>query len=86
MNIIESLFKSSPATQGRLLVRRDRDITRGTRALLSPNDWAETNQYEDQFVLTLYCVKGQKDKGWEGHPIWVPNIKLPKSKDYYIIE
>lgn len=86
MNIIESLFKSSPATQGRLLVRRDRDITRATRALLSPNDWAETNQYEDQFVLTLYCVKGQKEKGWEGHPIWVPNIKLPKSKDYYIIE
>ncbi|EGO5829054.1 helicase [Enterococcus faecalis] len=86
MNIIESLFKSSPATQGRLLVRRDRDITRATRALLSPNDWAETNQYEDQFVLTLYCVKGQKEKGWKGHPIWVPNIKLPKSKDYYIIE
>lgn len=86
INIIESQFKNKPATQGRLLVRRDRDITRATRALLSPNDWAETNKYEDQFVLTLYRVLGQKDKGWGGHPIWVPNIKLPKSKSFYFID
>ncbi|EAE2451623.1 helicase [Listeria monocytogenes] len=86
INIIEALFKNKPTTQGRLLVRRNRDITRTTRALLSPNDWSETNQYDDQFSLTLYCVLGQKNKGWEGHPVWVPNIKLPKSKDFYIID
>ncbi|ETO40045.1 hypothetical protein B808_1051 [Fructilactobacillus florum 8D] len=33
-------------------------MTLGNRALLSPNDWKETNQFQDEFVLTLYQVFG----------------------------
>lgn len=83
--MIAGARSDDPLAQGRLLVRRDRDITRATRALLSSNDWAETNQYKDQFVLTLYRVLGQKSKGWDGTPVWVPNIKLPMDKNFYII-
>ncbi|MDT2757987.1 Z1 domain-containing protein [Enterococcus asini] len=85
MDIIRSVISINPLAQGKILVRRNRDITRETRALLSPNDWSQTNSYENEFVLTLYCVLGQKEKGWDGHPLWVPNIKLPKTKDFYLI-
>lgn len=84
-NIVRSALASNSLATGRILVRRNRDITRATRALLSPNDWAETNKWTDEFVLTLYQVVGQKEKGWDGKPVWVPNIKLPKDKDFYVI-
>ncbi|KGH67051.1 helicase [Oenococcus oeni IOEB_C23] len=85
ISMIEAAYAKSSLKQGYLLVRRNRDITRGTRALLSPNDWKESNKYEDSFVISLYQVIGQKEKGWSGEPVWVPNIKLPKSKNFYII-
>lgn len=84
-NIIDSALASNSLAQGRILVRRNREITRATRALLSPNDWNKTNQWDDEFVLTLYRVVGEKEKGWDGHPLWVPNIKLPKENDFYIV-
>lgn len=85
IQLIEGSLANDPLAQGKVLVRRNRDITRATRALLSPNDWAESMRYEDQFVLTLYRVLGQEEKGWAGEPVWVPNIKLPKAKDFYVI-
>ncbi|GAJ25589.1 hypothetical protein JCM15457_459 [Liquorilactobacillus sucicola DSM 21376 = JCM 15457] len=85
INIIKSELASNSLEQGYLLVKRDRDITHGSRALLSPNDWDETNKHENSFVLTMYRVLGQKSKGWNGEKIWIPNIKLPKSKNFYII-
>lgn len=85
IDMITARLADNPLAQGYLLVRRDRSITRANRALLSPDDWAESNQYEDKFVLTLYRVIGQKEKGWAGHPVWVPNIKLPNINNYYII-
>ena len=71
-----------PMASGHILVRRNRDVTLGNRALLSPNDWKETNQFQDEFVLTLYQVFGEKNNG---RSVWVPNIKLPMKKNFYII-
>ncbi|MGQ2375929.1 Z1 domain-containing protein [Companilactobacillus zhachilii] len=84
-DMILSEVDNNSLAQGGLLVRRNRDITHNSRALLSPNDWADTNKYDDKFVLTMYKVKGSKSKGWNGNPVWVPNIKLPKAKNFYII-
>ncbi|AYM04069.1 helicase [Levilactobacillus brevis] len=82
---INSKITDDRAAQGGLLVRRNRDITHATRALLSPNDWSESNKLDDKFVLTLYSVLGQKEKGWNGSPVWVPDIKFPKAENFYMI-
>lgn len=49
--------------------------------LLSPNDWQLGAQFTDNVVLTVYQVTG--NKGWQGKPLWVPNIKLPHNMVYY---
>lgn len=85
IRMIEAKLAEDPLAQGGLLVRRDRNISHASRALLAPNDWAETNRLEDEFVLTIYSVLGQKENGWGGNPVWVPNIKLPKTKNFYMI-
>lgn len=82
IKMIDSARSENPMAAGHLLVRRNRDVTLGNRALLSPNDWTETNKFEKEFVLTLYQVTGKKNNG---KSLWVPNIKLPKQKNFYII-
>lgn len=71
---------SNHQTQGILIVRRNREITQGTGALLSPNDLALGNSFVDKPVLTMYEVEG---KGWSADKLWVPNIKFPDNKVIY---
>ena len=73
----------NPGAQAMLIVRRGRDIKKGSGALLSPNDWQLGKSITDKVVLTLYKVTG--DKGWQGKQVWVPNIKLPDDAVYYDI-
>lgn len=81
MAIIDAMTSHNPNAQGILIVRRGRDVTQGTGALLSPNDWKLGSSFNQNVVLTMYKVTG--DKGWGGKPIWVPNIKLPQGSIYY---
>ncbi|MEE6687250.1 hypothetical protein [Limosilactobacillus fermentum] len=81
--MIDSTRSENPMASAHILVRRNRDVTLGNRALLSPNDWKETNQFQDEFVLTLYQVSGKKNNG---KPVWVPNIKLPMKKISILFE
>lgn len=67
-------------SQGVIIIRRNRDITQGTGALLSPNDLALGNQTTDMPVMTLYEVVG---RGWHSDKIWIPNIKFPVNKAIY---
>jgi hypothetical protein len=80
-SIIDTMLSETPAGQGILIVRRGRDITQGTGALLSPNDWQLGGGFIDKVVLTMYQVTGTK--GWGGQPLWIPNIKLPHGTVYY---
>lgn len=73
----------NPATQGILIVRRERSIQKGSGALLSSNDWNLGKSFTDKVVLTVYKMTGEK--GWDGQKIWVPNIKLPDNAVYYDI-
>lgn len=79
--IIDTMLAESPTTQGILIVRRGRDVAKGTGALLSPNDWQLGGSFPRKVVLTMYQVTGTK--GWGGKPLWVPNIKLPDGSVYY---
>lgn len=85
ISMMKALLVEDPLAKGKILVRRDRDVVHAGRALLSQNDWEMTNKYKNEFVLTMYQVIGSKEKGWGGNPVWVPNIKLPMGKDFYII-
>lgn len=62
---------------GKLIVRRNRDIKKGTGTLLSPNDRDLGKSISDKPVLILYRINGQQEKGWNGKPLWIPNIKFP---------
>lgn len=80
---IIALAKKRPKIKFKLIVRYDRDISKGTGTLLSPNDRALDDQYKEEVVLTLYRVIGQKEKGWDGNPLWIPNIKFPSDSCFY---
>lgn len=83
MSFINSLLAEKPAVQGILIVRRDRNIAKGTGAMLSPNDWTLGASFKDKVVLTIYKVTGEK--GWNGKKIWIPNIRFPDGRVYYSI-
>jgi Z1 domain. len=81
ISILQSMLSANPGTQGKLIVRRERDISKETGTLLSPNDRAIGKAITDFPVLTMYKVTG--NKGWDGQKIWIPNIKLPGTDVYY---
>ncbi|MFZ5944238.1 MAG: Z1 domain-containing protein [Bacillota bacterium] len=82
---IQTIRTENPSAQGRLIVRRNRDIGKDTGTLLSPTDRALGDSIKDEAVLTMYKITGNKDKGWNGRQIWIPNIKLPGKEVYYCI-
>lgn len=82
-SFVNSLLAEKPAVQGILIVRRGRNVAKGTGALLSPNDWNLGASFKDKVVLTVYKMTG--DKGWNGEQIWVPNIKFPDGRIYYSV-
>lgn len=80
-SMIKARLAENPSEQGILIVRRDREITQGTGSLLSPNDRALGEQFNNKIVLTMYKITGEH--GWKHNKIWVPNIKLPEFINYY---
>ena len=79
---INSLIERSKNTC-KLIVRTERSIGKGTGTLLSPTDRQLGNEHPDRLVLTLYRLKGEEAKGWDGKPLWVPNIKFPAETYFY---
>ena len=74
---VDALLSDRPQVGCRVLVRRNRNITRDTGTLLSPDDRALGVKFEDEILLTLYRLNGKLEHGWDGSPFWVPNLKLP---------
>jgi hypothetical protein len=83
ISILQTILSEKPGAQGKLIVRRERDISKGTGTMLSPNDRALGKSIIEFPVLTMYKVTGEK--GWNGRKVWVPNIKLPGTDVYYCI-
>jgi hypothetical protein len=67
----------------KLIIRRNRNITRGTGTLLSPDDRKLGDGFSNLPVLTLYRLNGLKENKWNGYPFWIPNIKLPSGKVFH---
>ncbi len=83
INCIEALKNSGAEDKTFLIVRRNRSISKNTGTLLSPDDRSEGESITNYTVLTLYRINGEIEKGWDGNPLWIPNIKLPKGKNFY---
>lgn len=83
IGFVNTLLAANPAAQSKLIVRRNRDIGKGTGTLLSPTDRKLGDDYIEEVVLTVYKITGNRDKGWDGQEIWIPNIKLPDGCTYY---
>ena len=81
VSVLDTMLAEKPSAQGMLIVRRGRDVAKGTGALLSPSDWSLGASFDNRVVLTMYKMTGRK--GWGGREIWVPNIKLPSNVVYY---
>lgn len=80
---INALKGKRPTVKCRLIQRTGRDISKGTGTLLSPNDRDLGDKYPDDIVLTMYRIKGTVEKGWNGNPLWIPNIKFPTNSCFY---
>ena len=84
VSVLDTILAEKPSAQGILIIRRNRDVAKGTGALLSPNDWSLGGSFSDRVVLTMYKMTGRK--GWGGKELWVPNIKLPNNVVYYDVK
>ena len=83
INAIKALQANNAKNKAYLIVRRNRSISKGTGTLLSPDDRMVGDQIINYPVLTLYRLNGEVEKGWEGKPFWVPNLKLPVGKNIW---
>lgn len=83
---VKGLRAKRPQLKCKLIVRIDRDIAKGTGTLLSPNDRMLGDSFRKELVLTMYRVFGNREKGWDGFPLWVPNIKFPDDCCFYNTE
>lgn len=81
IGFVKSFISENALSQGKLIVRRERNISKGTGTLLSPNDRKLGDNYPNEVVLTMYQVTGEK--GWNEKKVWIPNIKLPDNMVYY---
>jgi len=72
-------------TKCMLHVRVNRDITRGTGTILSPNDRLLSTKYPESLVLFMYRLNGKEEHKWKGKPLWVPNIRFPENLCFYTI-
>ena len=80
---IHMLIYSYNLKTAKLLVRTNRNISKDTGTMLSPNDRDKIEQYSSDVVLVVYRVNGKKENGWSGVPFWMPNIKLPSGFTFY---
>ena len=83
ISCIQGLKAKRPQLRCKLIVRVNRDIAKGTGTMLSPNDRLLGDTYKKEVVLTMYRITGSSQKGWDGLPLWIPNIKFPEDCCFY---
>lgn len=83
MNCARTLKSQRPHTKCNIIVRRNRNISKGTGTLLAPTDRNLGITLKDSIILTLYRVNGDLKNGWSGNPFWIPNIKFPENICFY---
>lgn len=83
INAINILESAQDVKTAKILVRTERNLARNTGTMLSSSDRELTDKYRDDILLVMYRVNGDVEKGWNGNPFWMPNIKLPDGFTFY---
>lgn len=83
INAINMLKTAQNLKTAKLLVRTERSLSKNTGTMLSAYDRELTELYPSDLILVMYRVNGEKEKGWNGEPFWMPNIKLPAGFIFY---
>lgn len=78
ISCLESISENKRLSKGKLIVRRERQLSKGTGTMLSENDRRLVAKLKGDVVLVVYRVTGEVERGWDGEPVWMPNIKLPE--------
>lgn len=68
--------------QAILIVRTNRDLTKGTGAILSEDLWKLGKEFPNLLVLTILKVTGKG--AWNNQQLWIPNVKFPSSSVFYL--
>lgn len=82
-NCTKALIEKRPTQKFTIIVRRDRNISKGTGTMLSPTDRKLGDSLPHNTILTLYRINGAIEKGWDGKDLWMPNIKFPEGVCFY---
>ena len=80
---VQALQHQRPSFRSRILIKRQRKLSKGTGTMLSEDDRKLGEKYPDDLLLTLYQVTGEVGRGWQGEAFWLPNIKLPEKGAVY---
>ena len=86
INCVKSLQSNKTKYNGIVIVRKDRDIRKSPRTMLSEDDRLLGRKFSKSVVLTVYRIRGEgENKGWSDDPgpRWMPNIRLPLSTTFY---
>lgn len=87
---LEEFSNRNPHHNVRVVLRMDRKVHFGTGALLSPNDQKLAREEISRPLLILYRIEGVAETAdpdigsWSRDPIWVPNIKMPQGRQYWL--
>lgn len=83
---IQAMRNKRPKFKSYLTIKLNREISKGTGTMLSPNDRALGDTKPTDLVLTLYQVTGDISLQWSGKPFWLPNIKFPEKFVFWDIK
>ena len=77
---INSILAENPLAQARLIVRRNRDVAKGTGTLLSENDRKLGDTFSEITVLTMYAIRRSQNLSDGSHLIAIPYVTNPRRR------
>jgi len=86
ISAVKAIAEKNNIKKAKIMVSTGRKITKGTGTMLSSADREAVDHFNDDVVLVMYQLTGGKELKWDGNPIWMPNIKLPKDFIFYKME
>ena len=72
-----NLLIGSSFASVKVFIRLDRNISKGTGTMLSPDDRILSRDHPQFTKVFLYRLVGKTSHGWAGKPMWLVNIKFP---------
>jgi hypothetical protein len=72
--------------RAKIIVSVGHKISKNKRTMLSQAHRAELDKYDDDIFLVMYRLTGGREFGWNGKPLWMPNIKFPSNFLFYGME